>query len=178
MSERQPAPEPRVGQLDRVKQEYTQAAREILQRSMRGVAKTKLTPESFDMVLCLSTLEHIPDADKAVENMLKLLKDGGLLILTMPYTEDRYTENVYELVDISRSYVCQSFSRKKLNKWIGGKGRIVEQTYYDCWVGDFWRQGKKVDPPRKTGKTQEHDLSCIAIRKGSGKGPRGSKKVH
>ncbi len=30
----------RVNQLDRVKQEYTQAAREILQRSMRGVART------------------------------------------------------------------------------------------------------------------------------------------
>ena len=39
-------PGARVSQLDRVKQEYTQAAREILQRSMRGVAKTtlRLTP--------------------------------------------------------------------------------------------------------------------------------------
>ena len=37
MTDEQPASEPaRVNQLDRVKQEYTQAAREILQRSMRG----------------------------------------------------------------------------------------------------------------------------------------------
>lgn len=34
-----------VNQLDRVKQEYMQVAREILARSMRGVAKTKLTPD-------------------------------------------------------------------------------------------------------------------------------------
>ncbi len=47
---------PRVSQLDRVKQEYTAAAREILQRSMRGVAKTKLTPDMLTLVgvaLCL-----------------------------------------------------------------------------------------------------------------------------
>jgi len=46
-----------VSQLDRVKQEYTAAAREILQRSMRGVAKTKLTPDMLTLVgvaLCLA----------------------------------------------------------------------------------------------------------------------------
>lgn len=47
---------PRVSQLDRVKQEYTQAAREILRRSMMGVAKTKLTPDMLTvagLVLCV-----------------------------------------------------------------------------------------------------------------------------
>jgi CDP-diacylglycerol--glycerol-3-phosphate 3-phosphatidyltransferase len=46
-----------VSQLDRVKQECTDAAREILQRSMRGVAKTKLTPDMLTLVgvaLCLA----------------------------------------------------------------------------------------------------------------------------
>ena len=50
-------PDARVGELDRVKQEYTQAAREILQRSMRGVAKTKLTPDMLTLAgvtLCLA----------------------------------------------------------------------------------------------------------------------------
>ena len=47
----------RVSQLDRVKQEYTQSAREILQRSMRGVARTKLTPDMLTLAgvtLCLA----------------------------------------------------------------------------------------------------------------------------
>jgi CDP-diacylglycerol--glycerol-3-phosphate 3-phosphatidyltransferase len=51
-----PGGEPRVSELDRVKQEYTQAARQILQRSMRGVAKTKLTPDMLTLAgvtLCL-----------------------------------------------------------------------------------------------------------------------------
>jgi CDP-diacylglycerol---glycerol-3-phosphate 3-phosphatidyltransferase len=49
--------EPRVSQLDRVKQEYTAAAREILRRSMHGVAKTKLTPDMLTiagLALCIA----------------------------------------------------------------------------------------------------------------------------
>ena len=54
---RSSAPDTSVNQLDRVKQEYTQAAREILRRSMRGVARTKLTPDMLTLVgvaLCLA----------------------------------------------------------------------------------------------------------------------------
>jgi phosphatidylglycerophosphate synthase len=48
---------PRVNQLDRVKAEYTDAAREILRRSMRGVARTKLTPDMLTVTgvgMCLA----------------------------------------------------------------------------------------------------------------------------
>jgi CDP-diacylglycerol--glycerol-3-phosphate 3-phosphatidyltransferase len=47
----------RVSQLDRVKQEYTAAARQILARSMAGVARTKLTPDMLTVAgvsLCLA----------------------------------------------------------------------------------------------------------------------------
>jgi CDP-diacylglycerol--glycerol-3-phosphate 3-phosphatidyltransferase len=59
---------PRVNQLDRVKQEYTQAAREILARSMRGVAKTKLTPDMLTLAgvtLCLVGAVVVGTADEA-----------------------------------------------------------------------------------------------------------------
>lgn len=49
--------EPRVSQLDRVKQEYTAAARQILARSMQGVARTKLTPDMLSiagLALCIA----------------------------------------------------------------------------------------------------------------------------
>jgi len=49
--------EPKTSQLERVKQEYTAAAREILRRSMQGVAKTKLTPDMLSvagLTLCVA----------------------------------------------------------------------------------------------------------------------------
>jgi CDP-diacylglycerol--glycerol-3-phosphate 3-phosphatidyltransferase len=59
MTEKVPGdrPELPVGELDRIKQEYTKAARLILQRSMRGVAKTKLTPDMLTLAgvsLCIA----------------------------------------------------------------------------------------------------------------------------
>ncbi len=53
----EPREEPRVNPFDRLKQEYMQAAREILQRYMRSVARTKLTPDMLTLagvVLCLA----------------------------------------------------------------------------------------------------------------------------
>ena len=53
----EPGPEPRVNQFDRVKQEYTAAARQILVRSMAGVARTKLMPDMLTVAgvgLCLA----------------------------------------------------------------------------------------------------------------------------
>lgn len=47
----------RSGELDRIRQEYTAAAREILARSMRGVARTKLTPDMLTiagLALCIA----------------------------------------------------------------------------------------------------------------------------
>jgi phosphatidylglycerophosphate synthase len=47
---------PRVNQFERVRQEYTQVAREILRRSMEGVARTKLTPDMLSiagLTLCV-----------------------------------------------------------------------------------------------------------------------------
>ena len=52
-----PREEPRVNPFDRLKQEYMQAAREILQRYMQSVARTKLTPDMLTLagvVLCLA----------------------------------------------------------------------------------------------------------------------------
>ncbi len=51
-----PGVPPRASQLERVKAEYTAAAREILRRSMQGVAKTKLTPDMLSvagLTLCI-----------------------------------------------------------------------------------------------------------------------------
>ena len=39
---------------------------------------------SFDLVTCISVLEHIPDDTKAIESMWAALRPGGRLLLTLP----------------------------------------------------------------------------------------------
>jgi CDP-diacylglycerol--glycerol-3-phosphate 3-phosphatidyltransferase len=69
------------GELDRVKQEYTSAARQILQRSMRGVARTKLTPDmltSVGVALCLAGAVIVGFEDRNEKLFFWL---GGLLFV-------------------------------------------------------------------------------------------------
>lgn len=41
--------------------------------------------ESFDIILCTEVLEHLPDPIKALEEFQRLIKKGGILILTAPF---------------------------------------------------------------------------------------------
>jgi SAM-dependent methyltransferase len=70
---------------------------------------------SFDIVTALDVLEHIPDDRKAVAEMIRVLKPGGLLVLTVPalmslwsdwdvslHHQRRYLKNnLLELMDAS-----------------------------------------------------------------------------
>lgn len=40
---------------------------------------------SFDIILCSEVFEHLPDALKALDEFARLLKPGGLLIMTAPF---------------------------------------------------------------------------------------------
>ncbi|MGA2462864.1 MAG: class I SAM-dependent methyltransferase [Thermodesulfobacteriota bacterium] len=46
--------------------------------------KAGFTPASFDLITCISVLEHIPEDKLMVESMWSLLRPGGKLILTFP----------------------------------------------------------------------------------------------
>lgn len=48
------------------------------------IGDTALIPESFDLITCLSVLEHIPEDQFAIKTIWSLLSPGGKLILTLP----------------------------------------------------------------------------------------------
>lgn len=49
---------------------------------------TRLTypDESFDRIVCVSTIEHIQDAEQAAREIARVLQPGGLAGLTVPYS--------------------------------------------------------------------------------------------
>jgi SAM-dependent methyltransferase len=48
------------------------------------IEKAPHEPASFDLVTCISVLEHIPEDQAALRKMWALLRPGGRLILTLP----------------------------------------------------------------------------------------------
>jgi len=126
--------------------------------------------EQFDLITCISVLEHIPDHRRAIDGMFKLLKPAGYLVLTFPYNEERCVENVYDLPEAgygkSGRYVCQVFSRKEIDTWLNQThGTVVEQEYYKIFTGALWTFGKRTYPPSKVANGQNCDLTCLILQK-------------
>lgn len=124
----------------------------------------------FDLVTCISVLEHIKDSDQAISNMVSLLKPGGHLIVTFPYTEKQYIENVYKLPGSTYGqnapYITQSYSRGRVAHWLNTNDiKIALQEYWQYWSGDHWTVGDQIIPPRLTSVDQKHQLTCILFEK-------------
>jgi len=124
----------------------------------------------FDLVTCVSVLEHIEKSDQAVRNMFKLLRRGGHMILTFPYTERFYVRNVYELPGAAygpgQPYITQSYSRTELSRWSqDNAATILAQEYWQFWDGDYWNVGARVVPPKRVSAEDKHQLTCVLLQK-------------
>jgi len=134
------------------------------------ITKTKII-EKFDLITCISVLEHIRNSSKAIENMIKMLNPGGHLVLTCPYTERKYCQNVYDLEDSDAfgknvGFPCQSYSRENLLLWFQEpQCKIITQEFWNLWAGYFWSQGKEIFPPKQVTVNDSHQLTCLVIEK-------------
>ena len=57
----------------------------------------------FDIVVCTDVLEHVFDLDLAVRQILRVVRDGGVLVVRVPYREDLAyyrTGSPYEFVHL------------------------------------------------------------------------------
>jgi len=134
------------------------------------ITKTALT-DKFDVVTCISVLEHISDHNAAIKSMFGLLKAGGYLILTVYYNEDEYIDNVYKLPGAGYGqnypYIAQVFSRNELDGWLAANdGEIVKQEYWQKYTGKLWTFGTPLNPPKLVDKDGLCQLTCLLIRKG------------
>jgi len=133
------------------------------------IQNTKLK-EQFDVITCISVLEHIQDHRAAMKSMFKLLKPGGTLILTCPYTHHQYVPNVYDLkesgVTDKFSFVTQSFSEKERTEWMDdSEFELSDEEYWQFFDGEFWTCGKQHDKPSKVTEQDRHQISCMAFRR-------------
>lgn len=136
------------------------------------ITKTQIE-STFDLITCISVLEHIQNPDQAIEKIFSLMKPGGYLVLTFPYNENAYTRNVYELPGSSYGqrapYVTQEYSRREIDRWLENtNAKIVEQEYWEFWEGDHWTVGKQLIPPRSVSVDDKHQLTCLLLQKPMG----------
>jgi len=124
------------------------------------ITRPKLNRQ-FDLITCISTLEHIPDHNAAVKGMCSLLNPGGYIVLTFPYNELHYEKDVYRLPQAgygqNHTFVGQVYSRKELDLWMAENNLVLfDQEYYEAFTGELWTFGAAIHPLKKTTKEDKH----------------------
>lgn len=78
--------------------------------------------QKFDSIVCLNVLEHIKDDDSALNNLFKLLKKGGKLVLLVPAHQFLYGE-----IDMSISHF-RRYNKPDLIKKLTGAGFKIQSS--------------------------------------------------
>jgi len=108
------------------------------------MTNTKLSPESFDMVVSIEVIEHVPADDDFVENISKVLKPGGVFIVTTP--------NGDYLPNVGNPDHIRHYKKKELFDLLSKHFKNVELNWavkHDRWHG--WSiPSWKVSRPIKT----------------------------
>jgi SAM-dependent methyltransferase len=122
----------------------------------------------FDVITCLSVIEHIQEHEAAVRGMRSLLSSRGCAILSFPYSERHFVENVYSLPGVSYGidapYICRVYSRREIDRWLAVGFEVERQEYYRVFTGDLWAFGERLRPPVKTTADEPHHLTCVLLR--------------
>jgi SAM-dependent methyltransferase len=64
--------------------EFLRQAHSNLTLEIDDITNSKLPAHSFDLILCTEVVEHITESSAAIAGMRRLLKPGGVLILSTP----------------------------------------------------------------------------------------------
>lgn len=80
----------------------------------------------FDSIFCLNVVEHIKDDNLAIKNMLKLLKNNGLLTVLVPAHQA-----LYNGFDVTLEHF-RRYNKKNLTALMTKHGRLVDVFYFNA----------------------------------------------
>ena len=121
----------------------------------------------FDAITCISVLEHIKDQQRAMANMVSMLKPGGLLIMTTPFSTHNACENVYlrddALYGKDLPYPCRSHSQREMDGWKSLGLNLQRSEYWRMFSGPVWATGQRVPWVKVEDVNETHQLGCFSF---------------
>ena len=125
--------------------------------------------QNYEAITCISVVEHIADHVGAVRNMVALLKPGGHLVLTTPFSYCNPHPNVYKRADAlygSRlPYICRSSSAAELGQWVACGLSLERRELWRLFTGPVWASGERCDWCHVSTEHEKHQLGCFLFRK-------------
>lgn len=125
--------------------------------------------QQFDAVLCISVLEHVAEYERALTTMASLTRPGGHIIITCPYNENIGSANVYEeqgSYGKGAHIICRQFTQGDFQEWLArSRATIINQEWWQFFDSNYWSCGRLVMPPNPVSPNQQHQHTCMLIRK-------------
>lgn len=128
--------------------------------------------DPFDMILCISTLEHVFDYEAALANMVASLKPGGHLVLTMPVTGGQYVDNLFRVPgnfyhDPMSTSLARLFSLDMVEQWKVRHGLLEKRRrLYSQFFGTDVGEGGLRPHPVPCGNGEPPQLICLLLQRG------------
>lgn len=121
----------------------------------------------FDLLTCISVLEHVRDCDAAMASMARLSRPQGHIVLTFPYNETMGCPNVYAIPGSNApkdlTITTRAYCRADLDRWRrANELAIVEQEYWEFFSGDYWTVGERISP-RRVEQHERHHITCLLL---------------
>jgi 2-polyprenyl-3-methyl-5-hydroxy-6-metoxy-1,4-benzoquinol methylase len=124
--------------------------------------------ERYNLITCISVIEHIVDHVRAVRGMMDLLAPGGRIVVTTPYNEVTFHENVYTISGSygfgNTAYICRQSTRRELDSWLNCGLAIEREEYWRLFDSTYWSVGNLVRPPEVADKSKGQ-LGCFVFRR-------------
>lgn len=136
------------------------------------ICHSSLLSDEYDTISCISVLEHIKQYDIAVKEMVRLLRPGGILLITFPFTYDGdFIWNVYDLIESdafssSFRYIAHSFNNKNITSWKRKYSLLeIDRRYFRSWTGKYIRCGDRIQYPFWIENKETANNICITLQK-------------
>ena len=142
---------------------YTGVDQEPQKRGLLGkidkgdVLDLKYEDESFDGIICNHVLEHVPDDQKAMRELFRVLKPNGFAILQVPMSSSEVTDEVLSIT--SPEERTKRFGQYDHVRLYGKdyKQRL-ESVGFTVTVDDFVRSNFSNEEIKKYGLAKSEDL--------------------
>ncbi len=122
-----------------------------------SITQMSFEAASFDCILCSEVLEHIQDDEKAVAELRRVLKPGGVLVVTVPFQKRFWAEDD-EFVGHVRRYDPGELEQK-----LRSGGFQIIKTYKLSGMIERWLTHKSLRAYQKGGSMTGRPLLLLRI---------------
>ncbi len=131
----------------------------------QDILKNRLAKESFNMVTCISVLEHIGlegrygsvellNGDLSmVREIYRILKTNGSTIITLPYGISKVVKPYHRVYDYNRI------------KEIESSFKVIEEKFYKTDPNGNWLECDAEEGEKSTGGKDKYNLSLLYLQK-------------